>query len=856
MTSVKYRLIPLLIVLLLGGFAHRLSAGGSGLNTVIIVNQNSSNSVQLGNYYREVRQVPPQNVLRINWSGGNVQWTQTEFTNSLLNPFFAMLSSRQLTTQIDYAVLSMDIPYRVTAPGNGENSTTSALFYGFKPDPSDLLTCPMAPGSTNLYAGSEAIFRSTPPISATSNSFLATMITQTNLDLAKQIVNQGVTADASFPTRTVYLAKSTDPIRNLRYLTADNAVFNTRLRGNYFMQRTNTYTPYYLVPMAGYQNGTSFFSIQPDTFVPGAMADSLTSFAGQLFENSGQTSSLIFLQAGASGSFGTVAEPCNYLEKFPDPQNYFYQSRGFSLAECYYQSVTNPYQGLVTGEPLSAPFARPGAGSWIGLATNSLLAATTNLSLHWTALDARQPLQQIDLFADGNWLQTITNLPPRSGDVLRVTLNGQAMTYTVPPNATIAGVASNLTSVLNNPSNTNVTKVRAFLHGDRIELQSFDPAKTGAQISITVNSSNSPALPTTFISTSRTNFLDSTAWGYKTYDISGSPVVGSSLNLSVTKTNGAVVNLGVANNSSGATLAQLTQQLLDLINASPNLQGNDGIAGEDLQSDPSLGLVEFHLRANGQGYAAAQLQTVLTASSGLTVTPATPTPTLTENLPDLQPRNHLYITAGATNLSFAFPLDTTALSDGYHELTAVAYEGSHVRTQARASQNIRVQNTPLSAAFTCLSGGSNTALEATLQFSITANTNNINKIELFSTGGSLASATNQSTVTFSLAATNLDLGLHPFYALVTATTGRQYRTDTKWIRLIGPEPSFALQVSSPPFTLAWPATAGRRYDILSANKINDTFQVRQTITPTNSPARWVETNSLPAQQYYRVRVAP
>jgi uncharacterized protein (TIGR03790 family) len=532
---VKHRLAFLLVALLLGGFALRLSAGGSGLNTVIIVNQNSSNSVQLGNYYRELRQVPPQNVLRINWSGGNVQWTQTEFTNSLLNPFLAMLSSRQLTNQIDYIVLSMDIPYRVTAPGNGENSATSTLFYGFKPDPSDLLTCPMAPGSTNLYAGTEAIFRATPPISATSNSFLATMITQSNLALAKLIVNQGVTADASFPTQTVYLAKSTDPIRNIRYLNADNAVFNTRLRGNFFMQRTNTYTPNNLGIMFGYQNGTSFFSIDPNTFVPGAMADSLTSFAGQLFEDSGQTSSLLFLQAGASGSFGTIAEPCNYFEKFPDPQNYFYQARGFSLAECYYQSVTNPYQGLVTGEPLSAPFARPASGSWLGLATNSLLSAATNLSLQWTALDAQHPLQQIDLFADGNWLQTITNLPPHSGDVLRVTLKGQAMTYTIPASATIAGVASNLTSILNNPSNTNATKVRAFLHGDRIELQSFDPAKTGAQISIAVGSSNSPATPTTFISASRTNFLDSTAWGYKTYDITGSPAVGSSLNLSVTK---------------------------------------------------------------------------------------------------------------------------------------------------------------------------------------------------------------------------------------------------------------------------------------------------------------------------------
>ncbi len=36
----------------------RLWAGGSGLNVVVVVNQNSTNSVQLGNYYCEKRQIP------------------------------------------------------------------------------------------------------------------------------------------------------------------------------------------------------------------------------------------------------------------------------------------------------------------------------------------------------------------------------------------------------------------------------------------------------------------------------------------------------------------------------------------------------------------------------------------------------------------------------------------------------------------------------------------------------------------------------------------------------------------------------------------------------------------------------
>src|SRR5258706_11911956 len=111
--------------------ASRAWAGGSGLNVVVIVNQNSTNSVQLGNYYCEQRGVPPQNLLRTSWAGGNVQWTTTELTNAILNPFVAMLSARQLTNQIEHIVLSMDFPYRVTEAGDA-NGTTAALFYGFK----------------------------------------------------------------------------------------------------------------------------------------------------------------------------------------------------------------------------------------------------------------------------------------------------------------------------------------------------------------------------------------------------------------------------------------------------------------------------------------------------------------------------------------------------------------------------------------------------------------------------------------------------------------------------------------------------------------------------------------------------
>src|ERR1700733_8121207 len=105
-------------------------AGDSGLNVIVVVNQNSSNSLHLGNDYCERRGVPPQNVLRMtNWTGGSISWLQSDFESYLLNPLLAMVSGSGLTNQAEIVLLSMDIPYRVVN-GDSENGTTSALFYG------------------------------------------------------------------------------------------------------------------------------------------------------------------------------------------------------------------------------------------------------------------------------------------------------------------------------------------------------------------------------------------------------------------------------------------------------------------------------------------------------------------------------------------------------------------------------------------------------------------------------------------------------------------------------------------------------------------------------------------------------
>ena len=96
----------------------------------------------------------------------------------------------------------------------------------------------------------------------------------------------------------------------------------------------------------------------PD-WVPGALADHLTSVGGRLVPDNNQASVLEWIDSGATASHGAVSEPCNHLQKFPHPQLLLlHYLQGATALEAYWKSVAWPQQSLFVGEPLAAPFAR------------------------------------------------------------------------------------------------------------------------------------------------------------------------------------------------------------------------------------------------------------------------------------------------------------------------------------------------------------------------------------------------------------------------------------------------------------------------------------------------------------------
>jgi uncharacterized protein (TIGR03790 family) len=829
--------------------------GGSGLNVVVVVNQNSTNSVQLGNSYCELRGVPPENVMRMTgWTGSTQTWSLAEFETRLRNPLREFVRNRGLTNQAQYVLLSMDIPYRVKL-GESENSTTAVLFYGFKtnttPSQAGLPnTCSLPSAASNSYAFSELPWPDAAPASP-PESFLAMMLTARTLAQAQTTAALGVAADGSFPSSPVYLAKTSDSARNVRYFDFDNAIFESEIRGDSSLIRTNTDSTSFN-GLGGLCTGLAAFTLPAGAFLPGAIADSLTSWSGALFQNDAGTI-LSFIEGGATATYGTVVEPCNIPSKFPNPMVYFYQHRGFSAAESYYLAVGAPFQGIMLGEPLSAPFARYGTPGKTTITNAIPLTNTVTISgkmpftFTFYSPDLKTPLSAADLFLDGLYFTNLARVDPEPGNRFDVQIGATPITYTVPAGATLSNVTVGLAGAIN--AQKSVTGIQAYSLGDRIQLRSTSALLSGSSPQLTASvSMGSAAKLTSFIQAAQAKFVESPATGYFGMAASNSPAVDEWLALEFIKTNGVKVVVGVTNDAAGTFMSDFVRLLIEKVNATPELQSADGVRADDLYPYGEDRAAYFAAYARSPGWDAAQIQIALTGSPGLLILAYGTR--LIDNEPDLLPRNHLYLGSGAVLFPATIELDTTQLADGWHELTAVAYEGTSVRTQTRTTHQIRVQNTGLTATFAPLTGTTNAGLGAPLSFSVTANQTDISRIELFSTGGSVAAVTNQSQAILSVSTTALGLGLHPFYAIITRADGKQYRTETIRIRIVA-APN--LEITGPPWRLTWTAIPGHAYNILASTNLTS-FQKVATVTPTSTAAEWIAPSSTANAVFYRIEV--
>ena len=313
-----------------------------GSQLAVIINTEDPLSVQIGEYYVAQRRILFQNVIKVQFPPGKPVLTREEF-----DAVKAQVDAHTLP-QVQAYALTWAAPYRVDCM-----SITSAFAFGFNP-----AFC--ANGCHPTQASRYFNFPGTLPYRQLK--MRPTMaIAATSFENAKALIDRGVAADGTFPAGTAYLLSTSDRDRNVRspsYPMAER-VISGRIFGRTMKQDVVKYATDVLFYFTGVAKVEGLGTLR---FVPGAVADHLTSYGGELTADTGQTSALRWLEAGATGSYGTVVEPCNLPQKFPSPPivigRYLH---GETLIEAYWKSVMMPGQGIFIGEPLATPFRQPAA---------------------------------------------------------------------------------------------------------------------------------------------------------------------------------------------------------------------------------------------------------------------------------------------------------------------------------------------------------------------------------------------------------------------------------------------------------------------------------------------------------------
>lgn len=306
----------------------------------VIVNDADPLSRKIADYYMKRRSIPPENVIHVSFASGRPTMTRAEFQD------VKSLVDRATPARVQAYALAWTMPYRVDCM-----AITTAFAAGF-----DEAFCSKPCSAT----------RPSPYFNSASRRPYedhglrpAMMLAGKSIKEIKKLIDRGVASDATFPRGTGYLVSTSDKPRNrraefypeiLRQLKAGPADLQL-VNADYIKNKSRV-----LFYFTGVKQVNALGTLR---FLPGAIADHLTSAGGFLIDSGDQMSSLRWLEAGATGSYGAVVEPCNFPAKFPHPgiviDRYM---RGETLLESYWKSVAWPGEGLFIGEPLAAPYAR------------------------------------------------------------------------------------------------------------------------------------------------------------------------------------------------------------------------------------------------------------------------------------------------------------------------------------------------------------------------------------------------------------------------------------------------------------------------------------------------------------------
>lgn len=407
MLSIKSLLISLLCLLLSIIFVESTvdqslwpieiedTVGINSNNLYILSNTADISSVLLAQYYAETRNIPSAHIINVSLPINTIliDWNDAENISSAIN---------QYGQQAKGFAIAWSMPYTVGPPSSDPNfarsgyqSITSWVSMGKSPIyPIANNTCyytGYGNGYSDYALGSPYDYEPDYPqkfivkpsmLLASSTMSYTTLVSDPQALIGiKNTIQIGLSSDMTQPRGSAYYIVSSDVTRSCRRTLAVQAIQDTIYLSSYQNFTNNLIAKdifiyqqalAYMDPTGGNLVNGTFYPRQTNyrynpiigfspynEYLPGAMADTLSSYNGRLFDNSGQMSCMEFINAGATASYGSIREPCAYTEKFPNPiSESLSVQRGYSLIESYWKSVEWPMEGVFVGEPLARPYLR------------------------------------------------------------------------------------------------------------------------------------------------------------------------------------------------------------------------------------------------------------------------------------------------------------------------------------------------------------------------------------------------------------------------------------------------------------------------------------------------------------------
>ena len=336
---------------------------------LLLVNDQSVDSVEIGRAFTRLRGVPTQNVVSVSLPEKTfqapLQITPEAFTDLIWRPATDEADRRGISDHILAWVYSVDFPTRVsTAPMLSVQGLTFLRNRLPKPEtvkhgsyPSPLFAGPNNPRSVAYRSQTLEVFsewlRDEMPLPSMMLGY--TRVNGNTKDEVLECLQRGAESDFTAPRGMVYFVTNGNVRSTARDWQFPSAVKALAKRG---VKATSLPAmPSGRHDIVGLMTGAAVVDPgQDNVYLPGSIGEHFTSWAG-CFDRAGQTKLTVWIAAGAVASAGTVVEPYANWQKFPSGWLFVHYASGCCVLESFYQALRCPLQTIVVGDPLAQPWA-------------------------------------------------------------------------------------------------------------------------------------------------------------------------------------------------------------------------------------------------------------------------------------------------------------------------------------------------------------------------------------------------------------------------------------------------------------------------------------------------------------------